>query len=64
MDRISAHVNYDPKKIQQLSDRMATGYKLIKKHGVQTTNDLLEIQKQLEEKLRTVLNIDAQITEK
>jgi len=64
VDRVSSHVNYDPEKIQQLGDRMAIGYKLMKKHGVQATNDLLEIQKQLEEKLRAVLNIDAQINEK
>lgn len=64
VDRISNHVNYDPDKIQQLSDRLAIGYKLMKKHGVQTTNELLEIQEQLEEKLQAVLNIDAQISEK
>jgi len=64
VDRISSHINYDPDKIQQLSDRLAVGYKLMKKHGVQTTNELLEIQKQLEEKLQAVLNIDTQINEK
>jgi len=64
VDRISNHINYDPDKIQELSDRLAIGYKLIKKHGVQTTNELLEIQKQLEEKLQAVLNIDTQISDK
>jgi DNA repair protein RecN (Recombination protein N) len=64
VDGISSHVNYDPEKIQQLSDRMAVGYKLMKKHGVQTTNELLDIHKQLEGKLQAVLNIDNQINEK
>jgi DNA repair protein RecN (Recombination protein N) len=64
VDRISSHVNYDPEKIEQLNDRLSIGYKLMKKHGVQATNELLEIQKQLEKRLRAVLNIDVQISEK
>jgi DNA repair protein RecN (Recombination protein N) len=64
LDRINSHVNYDPAKIERLNDRLSTGYKLMKKHGVQTTNDLLRIQAQLQEKLQAVLNIDVQITEK
>lgn len=62
--RISDHVNYDPEKIEQISERLSTGYKLLKKHGVQTTNELLLIQQQLEEKLQAVLNIDETIQQK
>lgn len=62
--RISDHVNYDPEKIVQLSERLSNGYKLLKKHGVQTTNELLLIQQQLEEKLQAVLNIDEAIQQK
>jgi DNA repair protein RecN (Recombination protein N) len=62
--RISDHVNYDPEKIEQLSERLSNGYKLLKKHGVQTTNELLLIQQQLEEKLQAVLNIDEAIQQK
>jgi len=62
--RISDHVNYDPEKIEQLNERLSTGYKLLKKHGVQTTNELLLIQQQLEEKLQAVLNIDEAILQK
>ena len=36
----------------------------MKKHGVKTTNGLLDIQKQLEEKLQAVLNIDDSIQQK
>jgi DNA repair protein RecN (Recombination protein N) len=64
IDRISRHVNYDPKKIEQLNDRLSAGYKLFKKHGVKTTNELLQIQNQLRGKMQAVLNIDAQISEK
>ena len=64
LDRISSHVNYDPQKIEQLNERLSLGYKLQKKHGVNSTNELLAIQKQLEEKLQAVLNIDEAIRQK
>lgn len=63
VDRISNHINHDPEKIEQLSDRLSLGYKLMKKHGVQTTSELLAVQKQLEGKLQAVLNIDEQIAQ-
>jgi len=64
VDRISSHVNYDPEKIGQHGERLSLGYKLQKKHGVNSTNELLSIQKQLEEKLQAVLNIDEAIQQK
>jgi DNA repair protein RecN (Recombination protein N) len=64
VNRISDHVNYDPQKIELLNERLSAGYKLLKKHGVQTTNELLLIQQQLEEKMQAVLNIDEAIQEK
>ncbi|MFI5129502.1 MAG: DNA repair protein RecN [Chitinophagales bacterium] len=64
VDRVSSHVNYDPARVEQLSDRLSMGYKLMKKHGVKTTNELLEFQEQLRQKLQAVLNIDMQIAEK
>ncbi|MBI5856224.1 MAG: DNA repair protein RecN [Sphingobacteriales bacterium] len=64
IDRISQHINYDPDRIEQLNERLSLGYKLQKKHGVHSTNELLEIQKKLEEKLQAVLNIDDTIGQK
>ncbi|MBC7828174.1 MAG: DNA repair protein RecN [Chitinophagaceae bacterium] len=61
VDRINDHVNHDPKQIERLNERVSTGYKLLKKHGVQTTNELLAIQNSLEKKLQAVLNIDEAI---
>lgn len=61
---IDDHINYDPAKIEQLNERLSLGYKLQKKHGVKTTNKLLDIQKDLENKLQAVLSIDEQIQEK
>ena len=61
VQRISNHINYDPEKIEQLNERLSAGYKLQKKHGVNSTSELLAIQQQLEEKLQAVLNIEEEI---
>lgn len=61
---INDEVNFDPQKIEQLNDRISIGYKLLKKHGVQSTNELLAIKNNLEEKLQAVLNIDEAIAAK
>lgn len=58
IEGINDQVQYDPRKVEQLNERISTGYKLLKKHGVQTTNDLLVLKKSLGEKLQSVLNID------
>jgi len=58
---INDALHFDEAKINRLNERIAQGYKLLKKHGVQTTNELLQIQTALEEKLQAVLNIDESI---
>jgi DNA repair protein RecN (Recombination protein N) len=64
IDSISAHINYSPERIDQLNDRLSIGYKLLKKHGVKSTNELLQIKNDLEKRLQSVLNIDDAIHEK
>lgn len=63
-DALNSSIAYDEKRIAIINDKMAAGYKLLKKHGVQTTNELLAIQAELEEKLQAVLNIDEAIVTK
>ncbi|MDX2045398.1 MAG: DNA repair protein RecN [Chitinophagaceae bacterium] len=63
LDHISESVNMDPARMQEVNDRMATGYKLLKKHNARTTAELLEIKKGLEQKLNKVLNLDEEITQ-
>jgi DNA repair protein RecN (Recombination protein N) len=55
---------FDEKKIETLNDKLTQGYKLLKKHGANTTNQLLLIQADLEQKLLTVLQIDDAIVNK
>lgn len=61
LERLNDHIHYNAEKIEALNERLSVGYKLLKKHGVTSTNELLEIQKQLEYKLQSVFNIDDQI---
>ncbi len=61
VERINEDVNHDPRRIEELNERLSTGYKLMKKHGVQTTASLLEIWRQLEHKLQDSLQVDAGI---
>jgi DNA repair protein RecN (Recombination protein N) len=58
IETVNSKVNYDPAAIERINERMTVGYKLLKKHNVKDTAALLEIQRQLEEKLQAVLNID------
>ncbi len=61
VDRMNDHINYDPGKIEEIDSRLTAGYKLLKKHGVKTTNELLEIKQQLQKKLQAVLDIGEQL---
>ena len=61
VDHMNDHITYDPSKIEEIDSRLSTGYKLLKKHGVKTTNELVEIKQQLEKKLHAVLNVGEQI---
>ena len=64
VDRINDAVNYDQKRIEFINERITIGYKLLKKHSVQATNELLQLQHELEQKLQAVLNIDDGILQK
>ena len=60
-DRLNNHVQSDAATIEKINDRLSTGYRLLKKHGVHTTNELIAIRDALNEKLQAVLNIDDSI---
>jgi len=64
VDSINDSVNYDANRIQTINEKISNGYRLLKKHGVKTTNELLSIQQSLQEKLQAVLNIDEAILTK
>jgi DNA repair protein RecN (Recombination protein N) len=61
IEKMSSDVSYDERRIEKLNERLSTGYKLLKKHGVQTTAQLLSIYEDLSAKLAAVMNIDDSI---
>ena len=64
VEHINDNVNHDPQRIEEINQKISSGYKLLKKHGVKTTNELIELKNLLEEKLQAVLNIDETIASK
>ena len=64
IDKMYGAVNYDPERMQLVNDRISAGYKLLKKHNVVSTNELITIKNNLQEKLNTVLNMDETVSSK
>ncbi len=63
IERLADAVNLDARKLDELNERLTTGYKLQKKHGVQTTAELLSIQSEIAGKLNQSLNLDATVVQ-
>lgn len=64
LESINDNINHDPKRIEHINERISLGYKLLKKHGVKATAELLQVQEQLSNKLQNVLHIDDEIAER
>jgi DNA repair protein RecN (Recombination protein N) len=64
VESLNDQVNFDQQKINEINERLSAGYKMLKKHGVQTTNELIAIRNDLSQKLQAVLNIDETISTK
>ena len=64
LDHLQNTIAVDEERMQQINERLEMGYKLQKKHGVNSTNDLLNIQQQLETKLQAVFNLEEVIVAK
>lgn len=64
VDRLNGSVKFNAEKISLLNERLALGYKLMKKHNVQTTSELLVVKAELEQKLNIVLNLQENISKK
>lgn len=54
--------NADPERLALLSERLSTGYKLLKKHQAKSTQDLLNTYEQIKTAHQNIQNIDEQIT--
>src|SRR6218665_1119785 len=61
LERIDQSIQYDAERIQVVNDRISAGYKLLKKHAVTTTAQLLSIQEELSAKLTALVNRGAEM---
>lgn len=64
LESIDNGVQYSSERIQIVNDKISVGYKLLKKHNVNTTNELLVIKDSLQEKLNDILNLGEAIIQK
>ena len=61
LNRWQDKIDFDDQKTASIQERLSIGYNLQKKHKVQSTNELLAIQAQLEKDLTEVLNLNDSI---
>jgi DNA repair protein RecN (Recombination protein N) len=61
LQRIDDSVSFDQERIEIINERISLGYKLLKKHNVNSTAELLRIQSSLQQKLDAVLNLSSSI---
>ncbi len=64
VETINGSVEHNAERIQLVNDKISLGYKLLKKHNVNTTNELLAIKDGLQEKLSVIFNIGSAIAAK
>lgn len=60
-DRLHASVEYDPARIEQITNRLNLIYSLQQKHHVNKVADLIELKNSFEEKINRVTSYDDQI---
>lgn len=60
-ERIAAGVSNDEKRRDEVSERLSLAYRLLKKHQVKTTEELLKVKHEIGGKLRNVISLDEEI---
>ncbi len=63
LQQIDETIDYDDERVQFLQERINTGYRLLKKHNLKTTGDLLELQTGLQQKLDESEHLDETLAE-
>ncbi|MCS6974523.1 MAG: DNA repair protein RecN [Cyclobacteriaceae bacterium] len=63
IERLDEQVEYDPKRVEQLTERLDLIYRLQQKHRVTTVGQLLHLQQELEKKSSTLANLDEALSE-
>ena len=63
LESIDEGVQYSPERIQFINEKITLGYRLFKKHGVKTTEELLAIKDSLQVRLNDILHLGDAITQ-
>lgn len=63
MGNTSENIAADPQLLAEVNDKLQNLYKLQHKHGLQSVSELLQLQKELQEKVDTTLGLDEKIVE-
>ncbi len=61
LESIDMAISYDAERINTVNDRISAGYKLLKKHGVTATQQLLAIQENIQVKVDAIFNMSHDI---
>ncbi len=61
LDHINGNIHFDEKRIEWINQRLNDGFKLLKKHAVKTTTELINVKNELANKLAQVLHLDDSI---
>lgn len=61
LERLSQKLQAQPERLAQLNDRLSQGYRLCKKHQVNSTDELLDFQRALAEKCKASIDIDLEL---
>lgn len=61
-DHMASAISTDPARQQLVADRISLGNRLLKKHHVKGTGELLEVQRELGEKLGNTVSLDNEIS--
>lgn len=64
VDRLNNTVFYDAQKINTINERLALGYRLLKKHNAATTSELLAVKDKLQLELDKITNLSETIAKK
>lgn len=64
VDRLNNSVHFDTEKLNTLNERISTGYRLLKKHGLRTTSELILLKEELSLKLEQITNLETALSDK
>lgn len=63
INRLQSSIQYNPLRVEELTQLLDKVYRLQKKHGVTTTDELIEVMNSLSEQLAQTENLENQINE-